>query len=523
MKKIGLIIKNTRQGEEVICQFNARNNTDRKLEQWASGLPDARNYVKQISDFDSSGKTVYVIKFLGEAGIVVGIIKTGHGRAGDNITAWIHVPADIDMAKLKISEIIQAIETQFSSAEGLNEKDLEKYFTPDYPTKNNLINKPLLCGITSKAEGKYAYCYYNTREELQYLFTNIAQKSYGEYQALFFINKIDGLDVPNGKRIPLSNTNAICTVFHPQSPDQYGFKPMIVVDGKRTPFDKEYEAYAGEQLAVIWEKPHHESITDNYNVTADNNSKPATPDDKPHYYLLTKDDIKVSAKGENNNIYDKCTIKINDRAFYPERGEKFHLENASGTLKVRVKVACKGFKDYEQEHTINTKASNASISIQMERLDRVYKFEIPIEFTTRNGKKKDKKSGYATFTYNTKSIIEECPIKGYKAQYEISEKDPNTLEYKHLEWLKWSLIGFAAGVVVSAALLFFGLIPDTLMPKDDSGKVPPTEQINNYYQSQQQSQQPVQQQVQQPAQPVEQQVDSVPTNTTGQQTEQQNN
>ena len=50
MKKIGLIIKNTRQGEEVICQFNARNNTDRKLEQWASGLPDARNYVKQISD-----------------------------------------------------------------------------------------------------------------------------------------------------------------------------------------------------------------------------------------------------------------------------------------------------------------------------------------------------------------------------------------------------------------------------------------------------------------------------------------
>lgn len=473
MKKIGLIIKNTRMGEEIICQFNARANG--QFEQWASGLPDARDYIKKISGFDRSGKIAYVIKFFGENGMVVGIIKTGNGRAGDNITAWLHVPADIDMAKLKIVEIIQAIEEQFSSPEGLKESELAKYFVPEYPIKDNLLNKPLLSAVTSKSEGRAAYCCYGTHEELKYLFDNIAQKGYGEYQVLFFLYKADGFGVPNGQKVEISSVNKVRTVFAPNAPDKYGFKPAIMLDGKRVAFDKEYETYEDEQLTIIWEKPHHEAITVKYKVPADNNPKPSTPDDQLHYYLLTKNDFKITERGENKVKIDRCTIKVNDKILSAESGEKITLEDTSGTLKVRIKVTCNGYKDYEREHTINTRISNALINVQLERLDREYKFIIPVEIISKKGKKKSKEIGKAEFTINTKSVITESPVKGYDAYDDISERYENRLEYKRFN-LKWCLIGLAAGIVVSVVAFFILFKTDFIELKDDAKEKALTEE-----------------------------------------------
>ncbi len=474
MKKIGLIIKITRMGEQVICEFNARAN-GRQLEQWASGLPDARGYVKKISGFDSSGKIAYVVKFLSEDGMVVGIIKTLSGRACDNVVAWIHVPADIDMQKLKITEIIQAIEKQFSSLGGIKESELEKYFAPEYSTKDNLLNKPLLGGITSKPDGKVGYYCYGTNEEFRYLFDNIAQKVYGEYQVLFFLNKADGFSVPNGQELKICDINKVRTVLAPNSPDQYGFKPRIVVGGERVSFDKGYETYEGEQFYIIWEKPHHEAITIKYKVPADNNPKPATPDDQQHYYLLTKDDFQITERGENKVKIDRCTIKVNDKILSAESGEKITLEDTSGTLKVRIKVTCNGYKDYEREHTINTRISNALINVQLERLDREYKFIIPVEIISKKGKKKSVKPSEAKFTINTKSVITESPVKGYDAYKDISEGSENQLEYKRFN-LKWCLIGLAAGIVVSVVAFFILFKTDFIELKDDAKEKALTEE-----------------------------------------------
>ena len=81
--KLGLVIKITNGGESEGFSIN-------KNDSWAHYATDARSAIKELSNFDASEKTVYLLKFLGTLGYLLCVIKArpeGSGRPNDNTAA----------------------------------------------------------------------------------------------------------------------------------------------------------------------------------------------------------------------------------------------------------------------------------------------------------------------------------------------------------------------------------------------------------------------------------------------------
>ena len=66
--KLGLIIKNTDNGESEGSSFN-------KDEAWAKYATDARSAIKELTNFDETGKTIFLLRFLGPLGYLICIVK----------------------------------------------------------------------------------------------------------------------------------------------------------------------------------------------------------------------------------------------------------------------------------------------------------------------------------------------------------------------------------------------------------------------------------------------------------------
>ena len=249
--KLGLVIKITNNGEsEYPLSFN-------KNGQWEKFAADARSSIKELIGFDETEKTVNLIKFLGSAGYLIGIIKSrpeGSGRAFDNVAAWVHFPSKISISDQETIEIIDNVEKAISGRSGVDDILLSKTFEKEYKS-----NDYLYCAsdfISSNSNGALGIMYYgnNTQYELKELLGEyIAQPEYKNFKGIFLVNKNSDISI-NGIQELKIKVKPECSINAPKSID--GFEAYI----GNAIFNKGISVTTGFKFPIVWKKAGFEDI-----------------------------------------------------------------------------------------------------------------------------------------------------------------------------------------------------------------------------------------------------------------------
>ena len=247
--KLGLVIKITNGGESEGFSIN-------KNDSWAHYATDARSAIKELSNFDASEKTVYLLKFLGTLGYLLCVIKArpeGSGRPNDNTAAWVHVPSNVRISSEETINILKNVEQAISEKKKTNEAQLIDLFNREYETDDVLISA--VGTIASKQDSSYGIRYYNGDFLLNELLgPYVAQQEYGKYKGIILIDQKQGI-------LHNSNTELI---FEPKK--ILRFNPVETIDGftayfksqtQFVPFSKSIEVPNGTSLSLFWRRKNY--------------------------------------------------------------------------------------------------------------------------------------------------------------------------------------------------------------------------------------------------------------------------
>ncbi len=414
MKKLGLIIKNTNDGEQEGFSIN-------KEENWTKYASDARSAIKELESFDGSGKVVYLVRFLGSLGYLFCVIKArsqSSGRKHDNTAAWIYVPSRVTMSAEEMENILKTVEKNISSEYNIDEKTLTKVFEKEYPEKNLLFTASE--SIKSKDESLYALRYYNDTYQLNELIgENLFQKEYGKYRGLFLVDKRLDIKLSKGKTLDFEPKQVILIS---SAKKQDGFTPYLR-DSQE--FDRDIEDIKGSVITVVWEKDHYAPIK--RTITVENK-------DDISKLKIEKEEIKrrilrseVTVKTDKGKTIDDATIHIKGQ----QLDEYVDIPEDDLGKTVNVNVSAEGYNEAEEPYNKN----GVIVTLSRRKYPKVLKIDVE---NASNGK--------LSFDSDSEDY-NSSPIKGYevvghdedaKLQYNGNEGKANDL------MAKFFALGFAS-------------------------------------------------------------------------------
>jgi len=426
--KLGLIIKNTDNGESEGSSFN-------KDEAWAKYATDARSAIKELTNFDETGKTIFLLRFLGPLGYLICIVKArphGSGRPFDNTAAWIHIPTEIEITGQQTKDILESVATAISGRTEIDDNKLNDFFDKEYETNN--VSYSDLSSIRSKDQNDqnelFGVRYYNgdTNYQIHELLGEwIAQPEYQKYKGIFLIDKFTGITLPRGVQLKF-NPKPLCSIPAPKDID--GFKAYI---GKN-PFVKEIRVTEGNQVDLTWIKQGYAYI--NKKFVASTKFNPNEINITPNEYkkIIQRSWFNVVDSNSNKQLTNS-TIYINDR---PIVGDKIEIAEAAFNSGVVLKISSQDYSDYI-EHNFKI---GKNITFRMAHKVHHYEFEIPAY-------DKDNELKHAVqLVIETKRRLSKSPIKGYflaNGNLEEGEGRINRLEFDNN--LKIKIKSFAYGII----------------------------------------------------------------------------
>lgn len=434
--KLGLIIKFTSSGEQESFAIH-------KHEEWAKFATDSRSIIKDLNGFDGTGKSVVIVKMLGQLGYLIGVVKArpeGSGRPNDNTTAWIYVPAKIQISGQELYWVIERVNDQLSESIGINPVILEELFSKDYAEKKVLFSA--LQFINPTSDGCTGLYYYGSGTDYslhELLGDTIAQLYYKKYKCICFVDTSSHLSPISGEII-----NSV-----PKEPiriktpiDNNGFKPYIKTKNKEIPFSEDIEIPAQAQLSVVWKKEGYSDITKE--IKTDSNNNLAIQDNERK--IILKRSWIVVINNKFKQLYN-ADIFINDKFVSTDFIEITEAEMREGA---KIRVSCAGYESKEEVVT------NISQKIEIKLDDQQFSKEYTLR--AEDGKNLDSDAHIIVKMNNRYTGM---PLKGYRSEngYIIYESN---LFFK----LKWFFLGFAS--VFAVGLLWTAYIAlDTWIDKHD--------------------------------------------------------
>lgn len=431
MKKLGFILKNTNGGESEAYSIN-------KGDSWAQYASDARSAIKELKGFDESAKIVYLIKFLGNAGYLLGVIKSrpqGSGRPFDNSAAWVFVPSTAIVSGPETEKVLTGVVDAISGRTGTDKTALEKIFNEEYPEKK--VKKPAIGRITSASDGGYALRFFNgdfTLPEL--LGENLAQVEYAKYKGVFLVHEKDGFKLQSGNELNF-NPKPIFTI-----------RPFGKIDNfeayiEDSLFDSPIEVPAGSIVNVKWEKKGYRSIPKSAQILNNEDAQKLVISPNEYKKIIKRSDFEVrSDEGYTINF----TIKISGKEM---NGKEMDIPEGLYNNGVDLIIQAKDYEGYSKKGV--RLDSQKPMKITLKRKIHHYEFTIPLQRGCCEHLE-------TTISIDTKSTLSESPIEGYSLVYDtISERGNNELEpefNKLIYKLKYIGIGIASCVVV--ILLYAG-------------------------------------------------------------------
>ena len=143
-----------------------------------------------MRNFDATNETVILIRFLGKDGCLLALIKArpqGSGKRGDNTSAWIHIPAKVNLSGKGMCDIIDRVKNGIFANNEISTLELNALFSKDFETKNNVLQTAVE-RISSMKNGPIGFRFYGkgTEYELdEILGEEIAQLEYNKFKGIF--------------------------------------------------------------------------------------------------------------------------------------------------------------------------------------------------------------------------------------------------------------------------------------------------------------------------------------------------
>ena len=414
MGKIKLGLKTTRVNNGDSTLFETNQSSD-----WVNKTRDIRDGegLGYITNLEKGSEVIMLTSI--NTGLLITCVKLIGGRGGDNVCAWIYVPASADVKGKELKSLIA------ETIDSINDKEkLEELFFKEYEQ----VPSVRMPNAVSSGGEKFAVRYYGegTRYSLSDLLNDPWQPYYRDYKSVFLLGKEDNLVCdPSCENLTDKEVRKTMTVDAQNSKD--GFNPYL--DGRQ--FKESIRCLKGDTITVEWRKEGYKSklMPALIKGTDGRCTIPVPPSDQ-FEKLIPYSAIKV--QDEEGHSIDNYGLRIKNQPLtqggsVPVKVECLHS--------VFVEVYVNGYEAF-REHLDLTDLIKLQ-PIKLKKKTFTYVFSIPLE-TGRDGS--------VDLTVNEE--LKESPIKGYVTDSPLREgKDPINLHYNPYD-RKFRKIALIAAIVV---------------------------------------------------------------------------
>jgi hypothetical protein len=417
--KLGLTIKITNGGESETYSIN-------KQETWARYASDARSAIKELQGFDGSDKTVYLLKFLGNQGYLLSVIKSrpeGSGRPNDNTAAWIFVPIAAIVSATEMERVLKQVEEAISENKGIDKSKLNETFYKNYDAKNVLVSA--VGTIVSSVDGNYALRYYNGDYRLNELLgEHIAQIGYAKYKGIFIVDKNSGIRLSSNQVLNFEPKQFI-TVSPLKSIG--GFVPGFPSPNGFARFEKEIELAAGSKITMEWRKDNYAPIVKTFTAGVDRTASLEIKDFE-RKIRIQRSFFKV--EDFRGKPIPTASVRINNQSM---TGFYLDVPESMATNGIFIDVKAIGYEDFHESLSIPVTKK----TIRLRHRKYYHEYTIPIY-------DKDKFVCDAKLSFDAEKRFVDSPIKGY----ERKGNDELIYGLNVMSKIKTYLLGFASCVIV---------------------------------------------------------------------------
>lgn len=359
---------------------------------WTKKIWDIRKDLN-FDNLDSTS-TVLMLKCI-EGGHILTIASFIDGRGDDCKSAWIYVPASIDIKGIELVEVIELTKKEILATEFDDEK-LEQLFSRTYP------EAPAVKKTQENTGDKCACRYYgkDVKYELYELLANMNQSYYSNYKSVFLLDNTTDLKFI-GDDLTKEKVYSMMLVKAPNEKD--GFKPFM--NGKQ--FVGQMYMVEDDILKIEWRKEGYLPISTKYEVKSD--SKFTYPESSQYKKIISYDAIQVL--DELNRTMSGYKLYIDNQLV--ERGESVPV-NEYKLRQTLVEIQADGYEKYKENCDL-TKV----LKLKLNKKTYTYEFLLPLS----NHKKYPIK-------ITSEKHIKSSPIKGYVIKDDYIYGDANQLVYQ---------------------------------------------------------------------------------------------
>lgn len=369
--KLGLKIVRINQGYTDLLEING----DQK---WTKNVWDIRKDLENIDNLDGSSAVLMLTSI--DTGHMLTVASLIEGRRSDCISAWIHIPATINVLGKDLVELVESAKKEILANERNDEK-LRQLFSKEYK----------LAPATKMAGGsvgeKCAYRHYGQKVKytLAELLHDMYQSYYKNYKSIFLLDKSTNLKCLSGDNLSDQKVYSMVLIKSPGKVDS--FVPYI---GEQ-PFVGQMYANEGDVINIEWRRDGYKPIHTSSTITLD--SKCSVPTPNQYVRLLPYNYIKIT---------DELNQRVDDYELYVakklvNKGADIPI-NESMLKNVSVEIYAEGYEPHRVQ--VNLMQSK---HIKMTKEMYSYEFMLPL--------KNDEE--YYPIKISGNSEVENSPVKGY--------------------------------------------------------------------------------------------------------------
>lgn len=415
--KLGLKIVRINQGYTDLFEINGD-------QVWTKNVWDIRKDLENIDNLDGSSAVLMLTSV--DTGHILTVASLIEGRITDCISAWIYVPASINIAGKELVEIVDAVKKEILANER-NDERLTQLLSKTYESAP-------ASRITTKSNGeKCAYRYYGQKAKytLAELLKDMCQSYYKNYKSIFLLDNSTSLRCLSGDNLSDHKVYSMVVIKSPGQVDS--FVPYI---GEQ-PFVGQMYAIEGDVINIEWRRDGYMPIHTSSTITP--GAKYSLPTPNQYVRLLPYNYIR---------IIDEWNQRVEDYELYVakklvNKGADIPISE-SMLNNVWVEIYAEGYEPRSGHVNLMQ-----PVHIKMTKEMYSYEFLLPL--------KNDE--GYYPIKISGNRKVKSSPVKGYVTEdgY-VTRNDKNYLRFKPFTrkfWIKClicSIIVLLLGVCGGYAL-----------------------------------------------------------------------
>lgn len=387
--KLGLKIVRINQGYTDLFEINGD-------QVWTKNVWDIRKDLENIDNLDGSSAVLMLTSV--DTGHILTVASLIEGRITDCISAWIYVPASINIAGKELVEIVDAVKKEILANER-NDERLTQLLSKTYESAP-------ASRITTKSNGeKCAFRYYGqgAKYTLSELLKDMCQSYYKSYKSVFLLDNSSKLKCLQGDNLSDQKVYSMVVVKSPGNIDS--FVPYI---GER-PFVGQIYAIEGGTIDIEWRRDGYMPIHTKSTIAP--GAKCSVPTPNQYVRVLNYNYIKV---------VDEWSQRVTDYDLYVAKqriSKNEDIRISEATLNnVWVKIHAEGFEPISGH-------LNLTQPVQLKLVKETYAYEFLLPLKNEEGYYPIKISG------NRKR--KNSPVKGYVTENGyVTRNDKNYLRFK---------------------------------------------------------------------------------------------